>query len=73
MSSSDPLAALQDVSQDFPKYSAAIARKVEIPQSIAYKAMDLGRRGAETPGIYINGKVFRDKELNAYSYVPLRP
>lgn len=67
MSSTNPLGALQELSQDFPKYSAALSRKVPIPAAISRKADMLARRGPDPPAIYINGKSFSHPELNAFS------
>ena len=69
MSASDRLEALRELSQDFPKYSAAISRKVAVPDSMKQKAKDLARRGPDTPAIYINGKAYSHPELNAYTWV----
>lgn len=69
MSAPDRLEALRTLSQDFPKYSAAIARKVPVPDAMKQKAKDLARRGPDTPTVYINGKAFAHPELNAYTYV----
>lgn len=67
MSSPDRLEALKSLSQDFPKYSAAIARKVSVPEEMKQKAKDLARRGPDSPSIYINGKAYTHPELNAYT------
>lgn len=67
MSSSNPLDALQELSQDFPKYSAALSRRVPIPAAINKKADLLARRGPDSPAIYINGKAYSHPDVNAYS------
>jgi UDP-glucose:glycoprotein glucosyltransferase len=67
MASDDPLSALEHLSQDFPKYSAALARKVNVPPKIRIKASQSLHRGQVAPAVYINGKAYRDPELNAYS------
>jgi UDP-glucose:glycoprotein glucosyltransferase len=67
MSSSQPLEALKELSQDFPKYSAALSRRVAIPDTIARKAELMARRGADPLAIYINGRSYSHPELNAYS------
>ena len=70
MASAEPLEALKQLSQDFPKYSAAIARKVSIPPNVRQKASEMMYRDSASQAIYINGKAFQDHELNAYSYDP---
>ena len=67
MSATDRLEALKDLSQDFPKYSAAIARNVPVPDEMKQKAKDLARRGPDDPTFYINGKAYNHPELNAYT------
>ncbi|KAK6902778.1 hypothetical protein I203_108037 [Kwoniella mangroviensis CBS 8507] len=64
-SSSSPLEALRVLSQDFPKYSASLARKVQVPDEIRDKAKSLLRRGEATEAIYINGKGWGEG-LDAY-------
>jgi UDP-glucose:glycoprotein glucosyltransferase len=67
MASSNPLDALISLSQDFPKYSAAIARKVAIPDNISQKVEKLAIRGAVEAAVFINGKVISTDSLNAFS------
>jgi UDP-glucose:glycoprotein glucosyltransferase len=67
MNSDDPLLALTHLSQDFPKYSAAIARNVEVSSAIRGKAHQIVKRGRIPPAIYINGKAYKDAEINPYS------
>jgi UDP-glucose:glycoprotein glucosyltransferase len=67
MSSQNPLEALVQLSQDFPKYSAAIARKVDVPQNIRARIGRMLDRGFTQNAIYINGKAYLDDELNAFS------
>lgn len=67
MSSEDRLAALQHLSQDFPKYSAALARKVEVSPAIKGKVRDMMMAGPLPPAVYINGKAFSGSDLNAFS------
>ena len=69
MASEKPLDALLHLSQDFPKYSAALARKVTIPPNIRSKSLETLERGPVRPAIYINGKAYTDAELNVYSCV----
>ncbi|WVF72342.1 hypothetical protein IAT40_007156 [Kwoniella sp. CBS 6097] len=65
MSSDNPLEALTHLSQDFPKYSAALARQVEVPDDIRAKGRTIWQRGKGDAGIWINGKAMA--ELNGYS------
>jgi UDP-glucose:glycoprotein glucosyltransferase len=67
MNSDDPLLALTHLSQDFPKYSAAIARNVEVSSAIRGKAHQIVKRGRIPPAIYINGKAYKDADINPYS------
>jgi UDP-glucose:glycoprotein glucosyltransferase len=67
MSAPSPLDALRELSQDFPKYSAALSRRVPVPDDIARKAEIMARRGADPLAIYINGKSYSHPELNAYT------
>ena len=67
MSAPEPLDALKEFSQDFPKYSAALSRRVAISDTIARKAEIMARRGAEPLAIYINGRTYSHPELNPYS------
>ena len=67
MASEKPLDALLHLSQDFPKYSAALARKVTVPPNIRAKSLETLDRGPVRPAIYINGKAYMDTELNGYS------
>ncbi|WVQ78198.1 hypothetical protein IAT38_000281 [Cryptococcus sp. DSM 104549] len=67
MSSNDPLDALTHLSQDFPKYSAALARQVGIPEEIRAKGRSIAVRGQGKEAIYINGKAFTGAELDAYA------
>ncbi|OXG53132.1 UDP-glucose:glycoprotein glucosyltransferase [Cryptococcus neoformans] len=66
MSSDDPISALTHLSQDFPKYSAALAHQVEVPEDIQSKGRTIAVRGKAKEAIYINGKPF-DRDLNPYT------
>ena len=66
MSSDDPISALIHLSQDFPKYSAALAHQVEVPEDIQSKGRTIAVRGKAKEAIYINGKPF-DRDLNPYT------
>lgn len=73
MSSEDKLDALQHLSQDFPKYSAALSRHVQVSDPIRAKLPDLYNMGPMEPAVYINGKPFGSTELNAFSSAFCRP
>nr|XP_018263998.1 UDP-glucose:glycoprotein glucosyltransferase [Kwoniella dejecticola CBS 10117]OBR86156.1 UDP-glucose:glycoprotein glucosyltransferase [Kwoniella dejecticola CBS 10117] len=64
-SSSNPLDALRELSQDFPKYSAALARRVEVSDGIRGKTRQMLQRGKAADAIYINGKAWNEG-LDAY-------
>ena len=66
-SSSNPLEALQHISQDFPKYSAALARKVIITDAVQDKIRSMERRGQADATIYVNGKSVMAEEITAFS------
>ncbi|KAL7422173.1 killer toxin resistant protein [Cryptotrichosporon argae] len=67
MASSDPLTALVHLAQDFPKYSATLARRVAVSPNIQAKAAFLARRGPVAPAVFVNGRNIKDAELNAFS------
>ncbi|EIW69539.1 hypothetical protein TREMEDRAFT_44060 [Tremella mesenterica DSM 1558] len=67
MSSEDKLDALLHLSQDFPKYSAAIARNIDIPQNLAARREHLLTRGPASPTLVINGRNFKSSDMNAFS------
>lgn len=67
MASSDPLDALIALSQDFPKYSAAIARKVAIPDNIQKRVEKVTLRGSAESTVFVNGKAITAEGLNAFS------
>lgn len=67
MSSEDPLSSLVHLAQDFPKYSAAIARKVELPAKVRRRGLAIKRRGQADAAFYINGKAIPTKDLDAFS------
>lgn len=66
MSAAQPLDALRELSQDFPKYSAALSRRIAVPDVIARKAELMARRGVDPLAIYINGRSYSHPDLNAY-------
>lgn len=67
MASSNPLEALIELSQDFPKYSAALARKVQIPDNIQEKATKISMRGQAESTVIVNGKAVGGDDRNAFS------
>ncbi|ORX39729.1 UDP-glucose:Glyco protein glucosyltransferase-domain-containing protein, partial [Kockovaella imperatae] len=67
MSSPDPLAALTHLSQDFPKYSAALARKVNVSGPISEAIGRMLSQPVPVRGIFINGKLHAESEIDAYS------
>lgn len=69
MDAPEPLEALIHLSQDFPKYSAAVARKIAIPSNIQARADAIAERGQVKSSIFINGAVVAEDQLNAFSSV----
>ena len=67
ISSEDKLSALEHLSQDFPKYSAALARKVDVSQPIQNKVSEMLAMGPMPPAVYINGKAYSKAELDAFT------
>lgn len=65
-SSEDPMSAFVDLSQDIPKYSAALARKVKIPLPIRTRVNRLSSQLPLGPALFINGRLIRDQEINAF-------
>ena len=69
MSSSIPLDTLMHLSQDFPKYTAALARKVDVSPNIQDRLLRILARGRSMPALFINGRGYIGNEINAFSYV----
>jgi UDP-glucose:glycoprotein glucosyltransferase len=69
-STPNPLEALLHISQDFPKYSAALARNVNITDAVQNRIDYMERRGQVDAAIYVNGKSVMAEEITAFSYVP---
>lgn len=67
MESPNPLAALAELSQDWPKYSAAVARRVKVSPNVERNIPRLYQRGQVAPGVFVNGRAVPDGELNAYA------
>lgn len=65
-SSKNPMTAFVDLSQDLPKYSAALARNVKIPLDIRTRANRLAGQHPIGPTLLINGRLIRDHEINAF-------
>ncbi|WWC85342.1 uncharacterized protein L201_000205 [Kwoniella dendrophila CBS 6074] len=59
-SSQNPLEALKELSQDFPKYSAALARQVQVSDDIRQQIGNLLQRDRTAQAIYINGKAWNE-------------
>lgn len=68
-SAPNPLEALQHISQDFPKYSAALARQVNITDAVQSRIDFMERRGQVDPAVVMNGRSIPAEEINAFSYV----
>ena len=64
--SDDPLNAFVALSQDLPKYAAALARNVEVPEDILATAMRLSVQHPFGPSFIINGRIIKETELNAF-------
>jgi UDP-glucose:glycoprotein glucosyltransferase len=72
LAADQPLHALKTLSQDFPLYSAALARKVPLTakdevlaRGIAENQMSV-RMGPGFCGIWINGRAIADNEADAF-------
>ncbi|BEI94341.1 uncharacterized protein CcaverHIS019_0608000 [Cutaneotrichosporon cavernicola] len=68
---SDPMAAFVALAQDIPKYAAALARKVEVPQAIRSRVFRLGFKHPLGPALYINGRAVQDRDMNAFSLLSI--
>lgn len=64
MASDDRLDALAHLAQDFPKYSAAVARSVKMRPEIEARIPTLIRRGQENPSFFVNGRAITERDLN---------
>jgi UDP-glucose:glycoprotein glucosyltransferase len=64
--SKDPLNAFVQLSQDLPKYAAALARNVGVPEDILQTARRLSVQHPFGPSFLINGRMMKDTELNAF-------
>jgi UDP-glucose:glycoprotein glucosyltransferase len=67
MRSESQLDALKELAQNFPRYSAALARKVTVDTHIA---SEVGRNinyGGKVPkGVWLNGRALKENELSAF-------
>lgn len=68
-SSDNPMNAFVELSQDLPKYSAALARNVKIPLALRIRLDRLATQHPIGPTLLINGRLIRDREINAFSLV----
>lgn len=69
--SDDPMGAFVALSQDLPKYAAAVARKVDVPQDIGKRLLRLGMQHPLGPALFINGRVIKDTDINAFSLLSI--
>lgn len=60
------MGAFVSLSQDLPKYAAAIARKVDVPSEIRKRVLRLGMQHPIGPVMFINGRVIKDSDMNAF-------
>jgi len=72
MSDPNPLEALIGISQDFPKHSASIARKVAADDSIEREIGIMQRQVNNLKNsVWVNGRVLSEKDMNAFRYEAL--
>lgn len=62
----NPLKAFTHLTQNLPKYTAALARKVTVPESIKKRARLLAREHPVGPLFLLNGKVIKENDVNAF-------
>lgn len=62
----NPLKAFTDLSQNLPKYTAALARKVTAPDNIKKRARINGHEYPVSPLFLLNGKVIKEADVNAF-------
>lgn len=68
--SEDPLATLKQISQNFPKYATAIARRVTVQPELEEEVQSNNAKAQ--PGVnmvWLNGLVVQETEMNPFSYV----
>jgi len=69
MSDPNPLSALIGISQDFPKHSASIARKVKSDEWIEREVAINQAKADVKSAFWVNGRIVTDKELDAFRRV----
>jgi UDP-glucose:glycoprotein glucosyltransferase len=69
MSDPDPLSALIGISQDFPKHSAAIARRVKADEWLERDVANVQAKADVKSAFWVNGRIVADKELDAFRWV----
>lgn len=65
-SAANPLKAFTHLSQNLPKYTAALARKVKAPEEIKKRALANGLDYPVSPLFLLNGKVIKEADVNAF-------
>lgn len=67
MASSDPLKALMHISQNFPKYATAIARRVNVSAPLLEELQSNGLKAQEGVGmVWLNGMVLQETDVNVF-------
>lgn len=67
MKSQAPSAALKELSQNFPRYSAALARKVTVDTAVEAEVKRNFEFGGKVPkGVWLNGRALKESELTAF-------
>lgn len=70
-SSSDPLEALVHLSQDFPRYSAALARRVDHNEDLL-REVEINQMSARLgDSVWINGRNLKSTEMNAFKLLEI--
>lgn len=70
----DPLLALKQLTQNFPKYAASLARRVVVDDDL-FKEIEtnLMKAQAGVNMIWLNGLPVLERDLNPFAYVPSYP
>lgn len=72
MSQTNPLTALKQISQDFPKYSASVARQWgDAPQALIREVSDNKRKAELRNNVWVNGRLVSDKEMDAFNFMSI--
>ena len=67
MNSSDPLKALKQLSQNFPKYMLPLARRVNVTDELENEVMlNAGLVQVGVNVMWLNGQVLQDTEINPF-------